>query len=234
MCLPTYNERENLEPMIDALSEVLDTTTDRVLVIDDSSPDGTGVIASDLAARHEWVEVLHRARKEGLGPAYIAGFHHVLARGAELVIEMDCDFSHDPVTVPQLIAACEAGADLALGSRYVEGGSVADWGVGRRIVSRAGSAYARTLLGVPIRDLTGGLKCFRRRVLETIDLDSIGSKGYSFQIEGTYRAIRAGFDVVEIPIRFSDRRIGASKMTTGIAIEAMLQVPLLRWKLRGS
>jgi dolichol-phosphate mannosyltransferase len=232
VCLPTYNELENLEPMVQALSEVLDTKVDRVLVIDDASPDGTGLLATELAGRLGWVEVLHRERKEGLGPAYIAGFRHALSRGAELVIEMDCDFSHDPTSVPRLIAACEAGADLALGSRYVEGGSVADWGAVRRLVSRAGSAYARMILGVPVRDLTGGFKCFRRRVLETIDLDSIGSKGYSFQIEGTYRVICAGFDVVEVPIRFSDRRIGSSKMTTAIVIEAMLQVPALRWNAR--
>src|SRR6184192_822579 len=179
-----------------------------VLVIDDSSPDGTGEIADRLAGELPWVEVLHRPRKEGLGRAYVDGFRHVLARGAEYVLEMDCDFSHDPADVPRLIAACEAGADLALGSRYVPGGGTANWGMGRRIVSWGGSFYARLLLGVRIRDLTGGFKCYRRLVLETIDLEAIHSKGYAFQIEGTYRTLRKGFKVVEVPILFVDRTAG--------------------------
>src|SRR5690348_17033687 len=162
ICLPTYNERENVEPMVRALGEQLDTARDRVLVIDDSSPDGTGAIADGLAASLSWVEVLHRPAKEGLGPAYIAGFHHALAAGAELVLEVDCDFSHDPKDVPRLIAACEDGADLVLGSRWVKGGGTVNWGVGRTLISRWGSLYARTILGVGIRDLTGGFKCFRR------------------------------------------------------------------------
>jgi dolichol-phosphate mannosyltransferase len=233
-CLPTYNERENLEPMVRALGEQLDTARDHVLVIDDDSPDGTGELADALAEALPWVEVLHRPGKGGLGPAYIAGFRHALAAGAELVLEIDCDFSHDPADVPRLIAACDAGADLALGSRWVEGGGTVNWGKGRMLVSRFGSLYARTILGVGVRDLTGGFKCFRRPVLERIDLDGIAAKGYGFQIETTYRVLRAGFRVVEIPITFVDRRVGESKMDGSIVVEAMLQVPLLRWRaLRG-
>jgi len=227
VCLPTYNERENLEPMLRALGEVL-RGEGRVLVIDDASPDGTGELADRLAAELGYVDVLHRDRKEGLGPAYVAGFRAALARGAELVLEMDCDFSHDPADVPRLIAAIEGGADLALGSRYVKGGAVRNWGLLRRIVSEGGSLYARVLLGVRVRDLTGGFKCYRRRVLESIDLDAIHSKGYAFQIETTYRALRAGFDVVEIPITFADRELGGSKMSKAIVAEAIWKVPGLR------
>ena len=234
VCVPTYNERENLEPLVRALGHVLDTTRDRVLVIDDSSPDGTGELADRLAVELPWVDVLHRPAKEGIGRAYLAGFAHALASGAELVLEMDCDFSHEPRDVPRLIATCEGEADLVLGSRWVEGGGTENWGVVRRFVSRGGSLYARLVLGVGIRDLTGGFKCFRRRVLETIDLDAIAARGYGFQIEGTYRALRAGFRVVEIPITFVDRRVGESKMSGAIVLEAMRQVPLLRWNaLRG-
>ncbi len=224
ICLPTYNERANIEPMIRAL-EPLGVD---VLVVDDNSPDGTGEIADALAAEHAFVSVLHREKKEGLGPAYVAGFHRALADGAELILEMDCDFSHDPADVPRLITACEDGADLAIGSRYVPGGGTVDWGRGRRIVSTGGSWYARTLLGVRVRDLTGGFKCYRRRVLESIDLDAIRSKGYAFQIETTYRAIRLGFSVVEVPIVFSDRTAGTSKMSRAIVLEAVSRVPTLR------
>jgi dolichol-phosphate mannosyltransferase len=225
VCLPTYNERENLEPMVRALAPL----GVRVLVVDDNSPDGTGEIADRLAGELDFVSVLHRERKEGLGPAYLAGFRRALADGAEYVLEMDCDFSHDPKDVPRLIAACEADADLALGSRYVAGGGTENWGLVRRIVSWGGSFYARLLLGVRIRDLTGGLKCYRRRVLEAIDLDAVDSKGYAFQIETTYRALRKGFRVVEIPIRFVDRTEGHSKMSHGIVLEAIVKVPELRW-----
>ena len=224
VCLPTFNERENIEAMLRAL-QPLDV---RVLVIDDNSPDGTGEIADRLAEELDFVSVLHREQKEGLGPAYLAGFRHVLVEGAEYVLEMDCDFSHDPADVPRLLAACEAGADLALGSRYVPGGGTANWGLGRRIVSWGGSFYARVLLGVRIRDLTGGFKCYRRRVLEAIDLDAIESKGYAFQIETTYRTVRGGFRVVEVPIRFADRTEGHSKMSHGIFLEAVAKVPALR------
>lgn len=234
VCLPTYNECENIEPMVRALGEALETDLDHVLVIDDGSPDGTGEIADALAAELPWLSVLHRESKEGLGRAYLAGFAVALERGARLVIEIDCDFSHDPTDVPRLLAACEAGADLALGSRYVEGGSTANWGLGRRIVSSGGSLYARTILGVGIRDLTGGFKCFRREVLEGIDLDAIDARGYSFQIETTFRALRAGFTVQEIPIRFVDRVVGGSKMTRSIVAEAIWRVPALRLQaLRG-
>jgi dolichol-phosphate mannosyltransferase len=234
VCLPTYNERENLEPMVRALGEQLDTVRDRVLVIDDNSPDGTGEAADALAAELAWVEVLHRPGKAGLGPAYIAGFKRALAAGAELVLEIDCDFSHDPKDVPRLIASCEAGADVALGSRWVPGGGTVNWGAIRTLVSRGGSLYARTILGVDVRDLTGGFKCFRRAVLELIDLDAIAAKGYGFQVETTYRALRAGFEVVETPITFVDRRVGESKMDGSIVLEAVLQVPALRYRaLRG-
>ena len=202
----------------------------RVLVIDDNSPDGTGELAERLAAELDYVEVLHRERKEGLGPAYLAGFHHALAGDAELILEMDCDFSHDPTDVPRLIGAVESGADLALGSRYVEGGTVRNWGLLRRIVSAGGSFYARVLLGVRVHDLTGGFKCYRRTVLEAIDLDVIHSKGYAFQIETTYRTLRAGFKVVEVPITFADREVGGSKMSKAIVAEAIWKVPGLRLK----
>src|SRR4051812_10904419 len=214
VCLPTYNERENIEPMVRALLERLGPD-DRVLVIDDNSPDGTGEIADRLAADEPRVGVLHRPAKEGLGPAYLAGFRRALEDGAELVLEMDCDFSHDPADVPRLIAAA-ADADLVLGSRYVEGGSVENWGPARRIVSRGGSLYAQAMLWAPVRDLTGGFKCFRREVLETIALDRVTARGYAFQIETTFRALQAGFRVVEIPIRFADREEGHSKMSRSI------------------
>jgi dolichol-phosphate mannosyltransferase len=227
ICLPTYNELENLEPMLRALARVL-REGDRVLVVDDASPDGTGELADRLAAELPFVSVLHRASKEGLGPAYIAGFRRALAEGAELVLEMDCDFSHDPAAVPSLIAAAENGADLVLGSRYIAGGSIPNWGPVRRFVSLGGNLYAQILLGSRLRDLTGGFKCFRARVLETIDLDAIGAKGYAFQIETTYRVVRGGFRVVEVPISFSDREHGRSKMSRAIVAEAIWQVPLLR------
>jgi dolichol-phosphate mannosyltransferase len=227
VCLPTYNERENLEPMIDALARVL-RDGDRVLVIDDGSPDGTGDIADDLAARLDFVDVLHRPRKEGLGPAYVAGFRAALAGGAELVLEMDCDFSHDPNDVPRLIAAAEDGADLVLGSRYVRGGRIGNWGLVRRLISRGGSIYTALFLHMGVRDPTGGFKCFRRRVLETLDLDAITPRGYAFQIETTWRVKQAGFRVVEIPITFVDREAGDSKMSRAVVLEAIWRVPLLR------
>ncbi len=223
VCLPTYNERDNLEAMVRALGE----HEVEVLVVDDASPDGTGELAERLASELGHVHVLHRDRKQGLGPAYVAGFHRALADGADLVLEMDCDFSHDPADVPRLIAAA-ADADLVLGSRYVDGGGIADWGPGRRLVSAGGSVYARLVLGVRVHDLTGGFKCYRRGVLETIGLDAVSSRGYAFQIETTYRALRAGFRVVEVPISFVDRQIGQSKMSRGIILEAIWKVPALR------
>jgi len=227
ICLPTYNERANLEPMLLALRGVL-RDGDRVLVIDDGSPDGTGELADRLAEELAFVDVLHRSRKEGLGPAYLAGFRQVLASNAELVLEMDCDFSHDPADVQRLIAAVEEGADLALGSRYVPGGGVRDWGIIRRFISRGASVYTGLFLRMGVSDPTGGFKCFRRRVLETIDLDAIDAKGYAFQIETTYRAKRAGFRVVEVPITFADREHGRSKLSRAIVLEAIWRVPLLR------
>jgi dolichol-phosphate mannosyltransferase len=225
VCLPTYDERENVETMVAALLERLGPD-DRVLVIDDNSPDGTGEIADAIAAREPRVSVLHRSEKEGLGPAYLAGFRRALADGAELVLEMDADFSHDPDDVPRLIGAA-ADADLVLGSRYVRGGGVENWSAVRRFVSRAGSLYAQVLLLAPVRDLTGGFKCYRRAVLEAIDLDAVSSRGYAFQIETTYRALRRGFRVVEVPITFADRREGRSKMSRAIVLEAIWRVPYL-------
>jgi dolichol-phosphate mannosyltransferase len=229
ICLPTYNERENLEPMVRALGAVLAEAgiEARVLVVDDNSPDGTGREADRLAAELPWVEVLHRERKEGLGPAYLAAFRHVLAGKADLVMEMDCDFSHDPADVPRLVGAA-AEADLAIGSRYVAGGGVRSWGAIRRAVSRGGCLYAQAILDGGIRDWTAGFRCFRRPVLETIALDRIHSKGYAFQIETTYRALRAGFRVVEVPIVFADRTEGRSKMSRRIVAEAVWKVPALR------
>lgn len=230
LILPTYNEAENVEPIIMAVHSRL-PGGGRVLVVDDDSPDGTGRIADRLAAANGNVAVLHRGRKQGIGPAYIAGFREALAGGAELVVQMDADFSHDPTDLPRLLDAA-ADADLVVGSRYVTGGGVADWGAVRRAISRAGSLYARGVLGVPVHDLTSGFKVFHRRVLEAIDLDSISSLGYAFQVETTYRAYGAGFRVVEVPIRFFDRRVGDSKMSGQIVLEAALRVPAMRLRRR--
>jgi dolichol-phosphate mannosyltransferase len=229
ICLPTYNERANLEPMARRLGEVLAglDAESRVLVIDDSSPDGTGELADRLSAELPFLSVLHRGRKDGLGPAYVAGFRWALENGADRILQMDADFSHDPADVPRLLTASE-DAGLALGSRYVEGGGTENWGAGRQAISRFGSLYARTLLGVRIHDLTGGFKCWRREALEALPLDRIRTRGYAFQIETTYRARRAGFEVVEVPIVFAERRSGGSKMTRGIVVEAMWKVPELR------
>jgi dolichol-phosphate mannosyltransferase len=231
LILPTYNEAENIEGLVRAALAQLETTglEHTILVVDDGSPDGTGRIADRLSEELAAVGVLHRDRKQGLGRAYLAGFDLALESGAELVLEMDSDFSHDPADLPRLIAAAKA-ADLVLGSRYVPGGGVTSWGWLRRLVSRGGSAYARILLGVPVRDLTGGFKCFHRRVLETIDLENVHSDGYGFQIELTYKAVRAGFRVAEVPILFRERSVGESKMTARIALEAVWKVPLLRFR----
>jgi dolichol-phosphate mannosyltransferase len=226
LVLPTYDEASNLERIVTAAREQLPDAA-RILIVDDNSPDGTGEIADRLEGELAEVSALHRARKEGIGPAYVAGFRRALSEGAELIAQMDADFSHDPADLPRLLEAA-AGADLVLGSRYVDGGGVADWGPLRRAISRGGSAYARTVLGVSVRDLTGGFKVFRRRVLEAIDLGSIASTGYAFQVETTYRAVRAGFRVVEVPITFTERRVGESKMTGGIILEAAMKVPGMR------
>ena len=229
VCLPTYNERNNLEPMVEALGRVFETIDGpaQILVIDDGSPDGTGEIADRLAEAHSWVDVIHRPRKGGLGPAYLAGFEQALAAGAELIIEMDCDFSHDPEDVARLVEAA-AHADLVLGSRYVRGGGTLNWSPVRRLISRAGSLYAQALLGVRIADLTGGFKCFRSGVLEALPLERVRTRGYAFQIETTYRALRAGFRVVEVPILFTDRTVGESKMSKSIVGEAIWKVPAIR------
>ena len=231
LILPTYNEAENIEAIVHAALEQLALTgrEHTILIVDDGSPDGTGRLADGLGERHPEVRVLHRTQKQGLGRAYLAGFDVALADGAELVLEMDSDFSHDPADLPRLIAAADS-ADLVLGSRYVPGGGVEDWGALRRLVSRGGSWYARVLLGVPVRDLTGGFKVFNRRVLEGIDLAGVHADGYGFQIELTYRAVQAGFGVTEVPIRFRERREGQSKMTARIALEAVWKVPALRFR----
>jgi dolichol-phosphate mannosyltransferase len=233
LILPTYNEAENIEGIVAAaLPQLVSTGLDhRILVVDDGSPDGTGEIADRLAVAHDEVEVLHRTSKDGIGPAYIAGFRRALDAGADFVMEMDSDFSHDPADIPRLVLAA-TDADLVLGSRYVQGGGVTDWGLARRLISRGGSLYARLLLGVPVRDLTGGFKCFRRSALERLDLSGVGTDGYGFQIEVTYRTLKAGLRVEEIPILFRDRRVGDSKMSARIAVEAFWKVPLLRWRVR--
>jgi dolichol-phosphate mannosyltransferase len=232
LILPTYNEAENIEAIMNAAAAVLSGAAPegfRILVVDDGSPDGTGDIADAMAARHDWARVLHRTAKGGIGPAYLAGFAHALGEGAGYVMEMDSDFSHDPADLARLLEAARGDADLALGSRYVPGGGVTDWGLLRRFVSEGGSTYARIVLGLKIRDLTGGFKCFRSEVLEAIDFETVRSRGYAFQVELTYRAVQHGFRVVEVPITFRDREHGTSKMSWRIAAEAMWLVPMLRF-----
>jgi dolichol-phosphate mannosyltransferase len=226
LVLPTYEEATNVERLVAEARAKLPPDS-QVLIVDDNSTDGTGRIAAQLAEREEAVHFLHRERKEGLGPAYIAGFRQALASGAGLVIEMDADFSHEPAALPRLVEAARR-ADVVIGSRYVPGGGVSDWGALRRAISRGGSTYARLALGVQVRDLTGGFKCFRREVLEAVDLEAVRSRGYAFQVEVTYRAIQLGFEVVEVPIVFRDRQAGASKMSRSIVLEAIWRVPLLR------
>ncbi len=227
--LPTYNELENLERFVAALQEVFaaNELDGRIIVVDDNSPDGTGAIADGLAVRYGNLSVIHRSRKQGIGPAYVAGFKEALKTDTDHIFEMDCDFSHDPANIPAFLEAA-GNADLVLGSRYVPGGKVENWSLMRRLISRWGGIYASRVLGVPVSDLTGGNKCFHRRVLEALDLDSVSSQGYGFQIELTYRAIKKGFRVREIPITFSDRQLGQSKMSKRIVFEAALVV----WKLR--
>jgi dolichol-phosphate mannosyltransferase len=227
VCVPTYDERENVEAITRAILEV--TPDVDVLVIDDNSPDGTGEIADAIAAREPRVKVLHRPGKEGLGKAYLAGFSWALARGYALVLEMDADFSHNPRYLPEMLATAQR-ADVVLGSRNVKGGGTVNWGVGRKLLSRGGSFYARTILGLPVRDLTGGFKCFHREVLEAIELETVQCSGYAFQIELTYRAMKKGFRVTEVPIVFEDRRVGRSKMSRRIVLEAIAKV----WSIRQS
>jgi dolichol-phosphate mannosyltransferase len=232
LIMPTYNEAQNLEPMVSAVLPELRRggASSTILIVDDASPDGTGQIADRLAGEHEEVRVLHRLSKDGLGRAYLAGFQAALDGGADLILQMDCDFSHDPADVPRLMEAA-GSADVALGSRYVRGGGVENWALRRRIQSRGGCAYARLILGVPVRDLTGGFKCWNRRALEALDFAGVDAHGYGFQIEMTYRAIKAGLSVTEVPIVFRERREGQSKMTAWITLEAVWKVPALR--LRG-
>ncbi len=223
--VPTYNEVENIGQLI---PRILERPRFRVLVVDDASPDGTSAAVRALAADEPRVSLLSRAGKLGLGSAYVAGFRRALADGAEFIFEMDADFSHDPRYLPELLAAVEQGADLAIGSRYVAGGGTTDWGLIRRLISRGGNIYAGLILQLPIADATGGFRCYRRRVLEGLDLDAVHSNGYAFQIELAYRARRAGFRIVEVPIIFPDRRVGKSKMSRRIVAEALVNV----WKLR--
>lgn len=231
--IPTYNEADGIEEIVEAVLAV-EGGPDHVLIVDDASPDGTGAVADALAGRSASVSVIHRRAKEGIGPAYVEGFRHALDQGAALVVQMDADFSHAPDDVPRLIEAVRTGgADMAIGSRYVPGGGIERWGNRRKALSRWGSRYAKATLGVGVHDLTGGFKCIRAEVLRAIDLDNIGSKGYAFQVETTFRAIRAGFRVAEIPITFHDRRVGASKMSTGIMLEAAWRVPLMRLRHGG-
>lgn len=234
ICIPTFNEATNLPVITSRILDVLEATgiDGHVLVVDDNSPDGTGEIADEIAGAEPRIRVLHRAKREGIGPAYRAAFRDVIARGADLIIQMDCDLSHDPAAIPQLIAAAHE-ADVVLGSRYVQGGRTENWGWVRRAISRGGCIYAKHALNVEPRDLTGGFKCFRRIVLQTIPLDEVASAGYVFQVEMTYRAILLGFRVVEVPITFRDRTVGTSKMSRGIVLEAATHIPRLRWRLRG-
>jgi dolichol-phosphate mannosyltransferase len=224
--IPTYNECDNLEPIARAVLEA-EPRVD-ILVVDDNSPDGTGQVADRLAASNPRIRVLHREKKEGLGKAYLHAFRWALDERYQYVIEMDADFSHDPKYLPTLLNEALAGTDLVLGSRYVDGGGTVNWGPGRRAISRGGSLYARTILGVGIRDITGGFKCFRRSVLEALDLTAVKSSGYAFQIELTYRTLKAGFRIKEVPIVFEDRRVGQSKMSKKIFLEALTMV----WKLK--
>ncbi len=226
VCIPTYNERENIDSIVRAVLAA-DPRVD-VLVVDDASPDGTGALADALSRESPRVHVLHRSGKEGLGKAYLAAFDWALQRGYGWVLEMDADWSHDPRYLPTLLDRASTDADLALGSRWVEGGGTRNWGIGRQLISRGGSLYARTILGLGIRDLTGGFKCFRAEVLRAIELPTVTSTGYGFQIELTYRAIKRGFRVVEVPIVFEDRRVGQSKMSKAIVLEALSMV----WKIR--
>jgi dolichol-phosphate mannosyltransferase len=230
LVIPTYNEAENVEAIVDAARAQLPDSR-RILIVDDSSPDGTGQIADRLAGEHGDLEVLHRPLKEGLGPAYLAGFERALEQGAELVMQMDADFSHDPSDLPRLLEAARR-ADLVVGSRYVPGGGVTEWGPLRRLISRGGGSYAQFVLWVRVRDLTGGFKCWHREALESIDFAAVDSKGYAFQIEMTYRALRRGYSVAEVPIVFRDRRVGNSKMSRAIVAEAIWRVPILRFRVR--
>jgi dolichol-phosphate mannosyltransferase len=223
--VPTYNERENIGAVIEC---VLAHDRFRILVVDDSSPDGTAAIVRQYQANSQRVGLLSRPGKNGLGPAYLAGFRRALDEGAAYIFEMDADFSHDPFYLPKLLEAVERGADLAIGSRYVPGGRTTDWGIVRQLISRGGNLYVRAILGMPLKDATGGFRCYRRRVLETLDLGGIHSNGYAFQIEMAHRAMAAGFRVCEVPIVFPDRRVGMSKMSRRIVLEALITV----WRLR--
>lgn len=226
--VPTYNERDNVERVAEEFLAPVPEA--HILFVDDNSPDGTGEVIDGLAEADERIHVLHRPGKLGLGTAYLDGFRWGLERGYDYLLEMDADFSHDPGYLPDMIRLAAEGADMVVGSRYVDGGGTENWGLGRQLISRAGSLYARTILGVRVRDLTSGFICYRRQTLETLDLDAVQSNGYSFQIEMKYRVLRAGMRVVELPIVFVDRRVGQSKMSRAIFFEALGMV----WKLRAA
>jgi dolichol-phosphate mannosyltransferase len=224
--IPTYNEKENAPAIAEAVHGVVPEA--HILFVDDNSPDGTGAVIDAMVAKDARVKVLHRAGKQGLGTAYVAGFREGLAKGYQYLLEMDADFSHDPKYLPEMIGRAKGGVDLVIGSRYVRGGGTENWGIGRKIISRGGGLYARTILGVKIRDVTAGFLCYRRGVLKSMDLSTVSSQGYGFQIEMKYRIVKSGFRVEEIPIHFVDRRVGQSKMSKKIFLEAMGMV----WRLR--
>ncbi len=226
VAIPTYNERENLSQIVSAVS----SQGYRVLVVDDSSPDGTGDLAEEIAAVDPLVSVLHRTAKEGLGPAYAAGFDHALEGGAETIVEMDADFSHDPTDIPRLVEALDRGADVAIGSRYVPGGATPDWPLHRRLISKGGNLYARFMLGLPVRDATAGFRAFRAEALRRLPYRAAEASGYGFQVEMAWRAHQIGLNIVEVPISFRDRELGTSKMGTGIVLEAMKLVTI--WGLQ--
>lgn len=225
ICIPTYNEAENIQAIVPAIFEVVPHV--HILVIDDNSPDGTGALADRMAAEDGRIHVLHRTEKAGLGPAYLAGFAWALEQGYDQILEMDADFSHQPKYLPAMLGGLE-GVDVVVGSRYTAGGGTQNWGLARRLISRGGGLYARTILGIPVQDLTAGFVAWRREVLENLDLSRIGASGYVFQIEMKYRAFQAGYKILEIPITFPDREVGVSKMTPAIALEAVVRV----WEIK--
>ena len=227
--IPTYNEREVLPDIVPAVRQAVPAA--HILIVDDGSPDGTGALADEMAARDPQIEVRHRTAKQGLGAAYLDAFRFALAspRGWQRIVQMDADFSHDPKDVPRLLQALDEGAGVAIGSRYTAGGGTDNWGLARRIISKGGGTYARLVLGVGVRDLTAGFKAWKADTLRGIDLAAVSTYGYGFQIEMTYRTLCAGFRAVEVPIKFIDRRVGKSKMSGAIVLEAMTMV----WSLRG-
>ncbi len=230
--IPTYDERENVEAMSAAvLAQSAEGRELELLFVDDNSPDGTGELADALSLKDPRIHCLHRTKKEGLGRAYVAGFKEAIRLGADAVVQMDCDFSHDPKDLPRMIAAVETGtASLAIGSRYVKGGATPGWPFKRRLISRLGGVYIRLVTGMPVKDPTGGFKCWTKEALELLDIDSVESAGYSFQLEMNHRAWKRGVSIREIPISFTDRVAGYSKISAGIAVESLKIV----WRIRNN